>query len=349
MNRFKSKADCSRTDAIVAAAYAYHFGVGVKRDFARAKELYEKAAGLGDSRAMFNLGCMFSNGDGVDKDDFTAMAWYLKAADAGDSKAMCRVAIMYDNGEGCMKDAHKAVEWFEKAAENGNSDAVSELACMDCCGDSVFENKSKAENETKYRKILNGYLFCMIMYMIVVTLFPLPALIISLALTDHIALLLPSGIAFVAAVLFYQLRCSRSRNSDDDSNWYKYADKTRIHRISIGSQIAIDLLEIVGMIALIAAFDKKNIGASIGGAVVVMAISAALQAWSVITHSDYVDEMSSKWERSEKEFDQGELERRRQSAIERQRHEEKEAQAVIDRKKSRRCGIVEPYGIDEKR
>ena len=129
----------------------------------------------------------------------------------------------------------------------------------------------------------------------------------------------------------------------------QYADKTKIHRISIGSQIAIGLLEIVGMIVLIAAFDKKDIGASIGGVVIAMVISAPFQAWSVITHSDYVDKMSSKWKRSEKEFDQEELERRRQSAIERKRREEKEAQAVIDRKKSRRCGIVEPYGIDEKR
>ena len=43
----------------------YYNGLGVEKDYQKAKEWYEKAAAQGNARAQTNLGDMYYNGEGV--------------------------------------------------------------------------------------------------------------------------------------------------------------------------------------------------------------------------------------------------------------------------------------------
>jgi TPR repeat protein len=69
----------------------YDDGHGVAQDFAKARELYEKAADKGSAEAMFNLGMLYDYGYGVAQDLAKAREWYEKAADKGDASAKARL------------------------------------------------------------------------------------------------------------------------------------------------------------------------------------------------------------------------------------------------------------------
>jgi TPR repeat protein len=62
-------------------------GIGVDRDFGKAREWYQKAADAGDKDAMYNLGLLYYYGIGVDRDFGKAREWHQKAADAGNADA----------------------------------------------------------------------------------------------------------------------------------------------------------------------------------------------------------------------------------------------------------------------
>lgn len=46
----------------------YANGEGIRQDYVKAREWYEKAAAQGDARAQFALGVMYYSGDGVRQD-----------------------------------------------------------------------------------------------------------------------------------------------------------------------------------------------------------------------------------------------------------------------------------------
>ena len=57
----------------------YAEGNGVPRSYEAAKQWYEKAAELGNSTAMKNLGWMYKKGNGVPQSYEAAERWYEKA------------------------------------------------------------------------------------------------------------------------------------------------------------------------------------------------------------------------------------------------------------------------------
>ena len=66
----------------------YKNGNGVKKDYAKAFELFSKAAAGGDINALYNLGRCYENGWGVKIDLAKAQEWYRKAAEKGQKDAM---------------------------------------------------------------------------------------------------------------------------------------------------------------------------------------------------------------------------------------------------------------------
>ena len=69
----------------------YALGLGVERNYAKAREWYEKAAANGEAKAQYSLGYMYEYGLGVEQDYAKARDWYQKAADNGHANAKKRL------------------------------------------------------------------------------------------------------------------------------------------------------------------------------------------------------------------------------------------------------------------
>lgn len=65
-------------------AVMYYEGKGVRQDYHKAKELYDKSCKLKHARACFNLGVLHNNGQGVKQNLSTAKQYFGKACDFGE-------------------------------------------------------------------------------------------------------------------------------------------------------------------------------------------------------------------------------------------------------------------------
>jgi TPR repeat protein len=130
VRRYRRAAEVGDTDAMNNLGLMYANGRGVARDDVEAVRWYRKAVEAGNTVAMGNVGFMYANGRGVAKDDVEAVRWYRKAVEAGNALAMNNLGFMYRQGRGVAKDEVEAVRWYRKAAEAGNTDAMTSLGFM---------------------------------------------------------------------------------------------------------------------------------------------------------------------------------------------------------------------------
>jgi localization factor PodJL len=102
----------------------YEKGYGVKKDPARARELYTRAANAGNARAMHNLAVIYA--EGVDgKPDFTAaVQWFRKAAARGVADSQFNLGVLYARGIGVDNNPAESFKWFALAAQQGDRDAA---------------------------------------------------------------------------------------------------------------------------------------------------------------------------------------------------------------------------------
>jgi len=61
----------------------YHFGAGVKVDYSRAKDLYERALEYGNGEAANHLARLYANGEGVERNEARAREYYKISCDKG--------------------------------------------------------------------------------------------------------------------------------------------------------------------------------------------------------------------------------------------------------------------------
>jgi TPR repeat protein len=120
---------------------SYRDGLGVPRDYVKAREWLKKAADKGDELAMAYLGDIYANGQGVAQDDAKAREWYEKAADKGDARSMTSLGWLYENG---YQDYVTAREWYKKAADKGDARAMANLGGLYYNGQGVAQDFSKA-------------------------------------------------------------------------------------------------------------------------------------------------------------------------------------------------------------
>jgi serine/threonine-protein kinase len=121
---------------------------------ADAISLFQQAAGMGEPRAMLELGKMYSAGDGVGKDAAEAARWYRKAADLGNASAMVFLGALYVQGAGVPKDLGEAAKWIRKSADSGNAIAMDGLGQMYNNGQGVPTDAAQAV--TWYRKAIDA-------------------------------------------------------------------------------------------------------------------------------------------------------------------------------------------------
>ena len=109
-------------------AMNYFEGDGVRQDFTKAMEFYQKAAELGDAAALNAIGDMYSLGLGTEKNDQTAFEYYMKAADAGDPQGIYNVGLCYETHRGVAKNQSTALKYYKQAADLGVVDAMNKMA-----------------------------------------------------------------------------------------------------------------------------------------------------------------------------------------------------------------------------
>ena len=122
----------------------YENGLGVERDYNKAKKYYEIAIEYNNLNAFNNLGYMYENGHGVAINFNKAVKYYEIAMRSGNISAFNNLKNISDK-TGCpdasyiigesyfsgnyivKQDYQKAIEYFERSAKCGNYDAPCKL------------------------------------------------------------------------------------------------------------------------------------------------------------------------------------------------------------------------------
>lgn len=113
--------------ALFELARAYHRGLGVAKDAAKALEYTRLAAEKGYAPAQTALGSFYGRGVGVPQDNPQALRWYRQAAESGDAMAQYALGGFYEAGKLVPKDLNEAIRWLKRAAEQGDAAAQCEL------------------------------------------------------------------------------------------------------------------------------------------------------------------------------------------------------------------------------
>lgn len=148
----------NRTAILRKKAQNYYWGRGVTQDYARALELYETAAALGDPQASNIAGGMYYTGKGTLTNPYKAFRYLDYAADHGKTTpdALIALASFYLKGEIAPQNYTKAIQLYLDAADSGNPRAQLELGFLYYIGQGVVQDFSKA-HEWFQKAALNNY------------------------------------------------------------------------------------------------------------------------------------------------------------------------------------------------
>jgi TPR repeat protein len=103
------------------------------------------AAGQGNADAAFELYVLYSTGAGVPRDDDIGRAWLVRAADLGQSRALYNVGAAHAGGtNGFPADLTVAAGYYRRAAEAGNGRAAAMLGYMHLVGEGIAEDPAAA-------------------------------------------------------------------------------------------------------------------------------------------------------------------------------------------------------------
>jgi uncharacterized caspase-like protein len=114
---YEKAADRGSRSAMVSLAALYESNLAGEPSYPKARSLYQKAVELGDPSAATRLARMYEAGHGLGQNPAQAREWYRKAAALGDAQAMARLADIYERGLGVRKNASEARMWRRKAGQ----------------------------------------------------------------------------------------------------------------------------------------------------------------------------------------------------------------------------------------
>jgi hypothetical protein len=116
----KHGCELGAAEACTALGYAYDHGQGVEKDYARAKELFEKSCEQ-DPLGCANLAVLYDLGHGVTKDRARAFELFAKSCDGSKSVdiafACAAAGADLTDGVGAKADPKRGVTYLEKACE----------------------------------------------------------------------------------------------------------------------------------------------------------------------------------------------------------------------------------------
>ena len=127
---FNEAAALGYSPAMYNAAVCYLNGDGVDKDSLAAFQNFRKAANLGEENALHNLASCYMRGIGTAKNDSLAVHYYTMSADKGSAISQSILGHIYMNGKGVEQDSIKGREWYNKAAEQNEPTALYALASI---------------------------------------------------------------------------------------------------------------------------------------------------------------------------------------------------------------------------
>ena len=114
-------------------------------DAEKAFQLFQQAAAVDYTEALFRLAECYENGIGCLRDEKEAAIYYGKSARKGFPVAEFRFGKCYEKGVGCSKDLTHAAFWYWKAANDGYLEAQYELALCYYLGRGVTKDNEKGK------------------------------------------------------------------------------------------------------------------------------------------------------------------------------------------------------------
>ena len=138
---YQKAANLGNEKAMFALAEIYRAGKVVPKDIEKAVFWYKKAAEIGCADAMATLGDIYAAETNFPQNVTEAKAWYQKAADLGHVQSMLCLSEIYQNDN----NMDKSVCWRKRAAETGNRDSVMFLGYMYEIGTDLPQDIEEAE------------------------------------------------------------------------------------------------------------------------------------------------------------------------------------------------------------
>jgi len=126
---FQKLLGATDAESLYALGFIYLNGLGPLDSVCHEAALYfyQRAALLGHTVAINDLGYMYRTGSGVMQDYALALHFYRKAADRGDALSQYNTATMYLRGWGLAgSEPQLAMEYFGRSAKQGDLDAKKE-------------------------------------------------------------------------------------------------------------------------------------------------------------------------------------------------------------------------------
>jgi hypothetical protein len=113
-----ASAESGDADAQVQLGVLYYEGMadGRRPDYAKALDLFHRAADQGNAEAQDRIALMYYQGKGVPRDFTEAAHWYLLAAQGGDYHARLQLSDMYARGIGVPRDRNESRKWARQAS-----------------------------------------------------------------------------------------------------------------------------------------------------------------------------------------------------------------------------------------
>jgi TPR repeat protein len=103
-------------------------GQGLKKNYIRAADLYQRGCGGGNALGCINLGLMYWY-NFLPKDDSRAVELFRQGCDDGDGNGCLALGFMYENGQGVLKDESRAANLYEQACGNGGQPCTAIYQC----------------------------------------------------------------------------------------------------------------------------------------------------------------------------------------------------------------------------